>query len=319
MIKHEKEVDKMKKIIGLLEWNLKDFIKMIIGSLMFCIAVNIFIVPNELYTGGLLGISQLIRSIIIDVFNLNITFDFSGILYYLLNIPLFFIAYKSISKTFFIRTLLVTSIQTVMLSLIPTNPIVNDVLTNVLVGGLLGGTGLGIVLSCGASTGGTDIIGFIFAKKNNELSVGKLGLMKHWHIAAIICAVVAVTVAMIGYFTYNLAYARFSMALSGLMYGCCLTAPRVLMLKLPEVSGPRAGTAQGFYSTIERLGVTVFVAIVGPQVIAEPVGASIVLGKMNVIMYAHPILLLIALFINKKRYGNIHAIVEAPKAPAEAK
>ena len=167
----------MKKIIGLLEWNLKDFIKMIIGSLMFCIAVNIFIVPNELYTGGLLGISQLIRSIIIDVFNLNITFDFSGILYYLLNIPLFFMAYKSISKTFFIRTLLVTSIQTVMLSLIPTNPIVNDVLTNVLVGGLLGGTGLGIVLSCGASTGGTDIIGFIFAKKNNELSVGKLGLM----------------------------------------------------------------------------------------------------------------------------------------------
>lgn len=167
----------MKKIIGLLEWNLKDFIKMIIGSLMFCIAVNIFIVPNELYTGGLLGISQLIRSIIIDVFNLNITFDFSGILYYLLNIPLFFIAYKSISKTFFIRTLLVTSIQTVMLSLIPINPIVNDVLTNVLVGGLLGGTGLGIVLSCGASTGGTDIIGFIFAKKNNELSVGKLGLM----------------------------------------------------------------------------------------------------------------------------------------------
>jgi len=151
------------------------------------------------------------------------------------------------------------------------------------------------------------------------LVLGKLGLMKHWHIAAIICAVVAVTVAMIGYFTYNLAYARFSMALSGLMYGCCLTAPRVLMLKLPEVSGPRAGTAQGFYSTIERLGVTVFVAIVGPQVIAEPVGASIVLGKMNVIMYAHPILLLIALFINKKRYGNIHAIVEAPKAPAEAK
>ena len=169
----------MKKIIGLLEWNLKDFIKMIIGSLMFCIAVNIFIVPNELYTGGLLGISQLIRSIIIDVFNLNITFDFSGILYYLLNIPLFFMAYKSISIQIKLhdRISQVTSIQTVMLSLIPTNPIVNDVLTNVLVGGLLGGTGLGIVLSCGASTGGTDIIGFIFAKKNNELSVGKLGLM----------------------------------------------------------------------------------------------------------------------------------------------
>jgi uncharacterized membrane-anchored protein YitT (DUF2179 family) len=167
----------MKKIINLLDWNLKDFIKMIIGSIMFCLAINIFIVPNDLYTGGVLGIAQLIRSIIIDVFKLNVTFDFSGILYYLFNIPLFFIAYKNISKTFFMRTLLVTSIQTIMLSLIPTTPIVSDLLTNVLVGGLLGGTGLGIVLSCGASTGGTDIIGLMFAKKNNELSVGKLGLI----------------------------------------------------------------------------------------------------------------------------------------------
>ena len=167
----------MKKIKELLNWNYKDFIKMFIGSLMFCVAVNIFIVPNKLYTGGLLGISQLIRSIIIDIIGLKCSFDFSGILYYMLNIPLFIMAYKSISKSFFARTLLVTSIQTIMLSLIPTIAIVDNTLTNVLVGGLLGGTGLGIVLSCGASTGGTDIIGLMFAKKNNELSVGKLGLI----------------------------------------------------------------------------------------------------------------------------------------------
>ena len=167
----------MKKLIKLIDWNFKDIIKMILGSLMFCIAVNVFIVPNSLYTGGVLGISQLIRSIIIDVFGLKINFDFSGILYYIMNIPLFFIAYKNISKTFFLRTLIVISIQTVMLSLIPTTAVVNDLLTNVLVGGLLGGAGLGIVLSCGASTGGTDIVGLMLAKKNNELSVGKLGLV----------------------------------------------------------------------------------------------------------------------------------------------
>lgn len=94
-----------------------------------------------------------------------------------MNIPLFFIAYKNISKTFFFRTLIVISIQTVMLSLIPINAVVSDLLTNVLVGGLLGGASLGIVLSCGASTGGTDIVGLMLAKKNNELSVGKLGLV----------------------------------------------------------------------------------------------------------------------------------------------
>lgn len=166
----------MKKIIKLIDWNIKDVIKMLIGSIMFCLAVNIFVVPNNLYTGGVLGIAQLIRSIIVDIFDFKISFDFSGILYYVMNIPLFFLAYKKLSKTFFVRTLLVITIQTLMLSLIPTTAVVSDVLTNVLVGGLLGGAGLGIVLSTGASTGGTDIVGLVLAKKNNQLSVGKLGL-----------------------------------------------------------------------------------------------------------------------------------------------
>ena len=75
---------------------MKDILKKIlIGSFMFCYSVNVFIVPNNLYTGGVLGIAQLIRSIIIDVFKFNITYDFSGILYYLINIPLFYIAYKT--------------------------------------------------------------------------------------------------------------------------------------------------------------------------------------------------------------------------------
>ena len=167
----------MKKIMNTINWSYKDVIKMLIGTLMFCTAINIFVVPNDLFTGGVLGLSQLIRSIIIDLFKLHIEFDFSGILYYIINIPLFFIAYKNLSKSFFFRTLIVISIQTIMLTLIPTTSILDDKLTNVLVGGLLGGAGLGIILSCGASTGGSDIIGLVLAKKNNELSVGKLGLM----------------------------------------------------------------------------------------------------------------------------------------------
>ena len=167
----------MKRIKELLNWDLKDVVKLFIGTLMFCLSINIFVVPNGLYSGGVLGLSQLIRSIVIDVFNLNISFDFSGILYYLINIPLFVLAYKNLSKQFLFRTVLVITVQTLMLSVIPTSAIVNDTLTNVLVGGLLGGAGLGIILSCGASTGGSDIIGLVMAKKNNELSVGKLGLI----------------------------------------------------------------------------------------------------------------------------------------------
>ena len=167
----------MKKIISLFNWKLEDVVKVLIGSLLFCYSVNVFIVPNNLYTGGVLGIAQLIRSIIIDVFKFNITYDFSGILYYLINIPLFFIAYKYISKTFVARTIFAVTVQSLLLSIIPTNPLLDDMIVNILVGGILGGAGIGIVLSSGGSTGGSDIIGLAIAKKHNDFSVGKLGII----------------------------------------------------------------------------------------------------------------------------------------------
>ena len=167
----------MKKIISLFNWKLEDVVKVIIGSVMFAYAVNVFIVPNNLYTGGVLGIAQLIRSIIIDVLKFNITYDFSGILYYLINVPLFFIAYKYISKTFVVRTIFAVTLQSFLLSIIPTEPLLNDMIVNIMVGGILGGAGIGIVLSSGASTGGSDIIGLAIAKIHNNFSVGKLGII----------------------------------------------------------------------------------------------------------------------------------------------
>ncbi len=160
-----------------LNWSIEDFVKVCIGSLMFCFAINFFVVPKELYTGGILGLSQLIRSIIIDIFHIKNSFDFSGIIYYLINIPLFAIAYKSIGKTFFFRTLFAVSLQAFLLSILPTHLLVDDMLTNVVVGGLIGGIGVGLTLSSGASTGGTDIVGLALAKKNNHFSVGKHALM----------------------------------------------------------------------------------------------------------------------------------------------
>lgn len=167
----------MKKIIKTFNWSLDDLLRVLIGSFLFCFAINYFVVPNKLYTGGILGLSQIIRSTLIDVFNIKTTFDFSGIIYYLINIPLFIVAYKSISKTFFYRTLFAVTLQAIMLSLLPNKLLLNDILTNVVVGGLIGGVGVGIILSSGASTGGTDIIGLVLAKKDNHFSVGKLGLL----------------------------------------------------------------------------------------------------------------------------------------------
>ena len=166
------------KIYDMFKWDYKELTKAVLGIVLFSFAINVFIVPNNLYSGGVLGFSQVLRSIILKVFNIKTEIDISGIINFCINVPLFIIAFKNISKSFFSRTLLCVCIQTICLSIIPSpsTPIINDLLTSVLIGGIIDGIGCGLVLSTGSSTGGTDIIGIALTSKNRNLSVGKLGL-----------------------------------------------------------------------------------------------------------------------------------------------
>ncbi len=166
----------MLEIKTVLKWDLKDFLQVILGIFLFTFAINIFVVPNSLYNGGILGISQLIRSLIESVLPWKFNFDMAGIINFLFNIPLFIIAYKFVSRTFFYRTLICVSIQTFFLTIIPVPEvsIVPEILTSVLIGGILAGIGGGMVLSSGGSGGGTDIIGFVLSMRNKMFSIGKI-------------------------------------------------------------------------------------------------------------------------------------------------
>ena len=62
----------------------------IFGTLLFAVAINLFIVPNQLYNGGILGLSQLLRSLLVTLFDINPARDISGIINFILNVPLFF-------------------------------------------------------------------------------------------------------------------------------------------------------------------------------------------------------------------------------------
>ncbi len=166
------------KINKVFKWKKSDYIKAALGTLIFCIALNVFIMPNGLYNGGILGLSELLRTIINKTFGIHTSFDYSGIINFLINVPLFVLAYKRISKTFFARTVYCVVIQTIFLSIIPipSEIIVKELITSVMIGGILAGVGCGLTLSSAASGGGTDIIGIILSQKNGKLSVGKVGL-----------------------------------------------------------------------------------------------------------------------------------------------
>jgi len=192
---------------NIFKWNLSQLLKAIIGIFLFCFALNVFVIPMGLYNGGILGLSQLIRTILLDNFNLKVSFDIAGILNYAINIPLFILAYKKISKTFFARTLFCVTIQTLFLTFIPTlvMPIITDMLTSVLIGGIMAGVGIGMALSAGASTGGTDIIGIALSKQNRNFSVGKVGLIFNI-VVYVICGIMYGVSTMI----YSILYSVFS-------------------------------------------------------------------------------------------------------------
>ena len=59
------------KIYDIFKWNLEELIKAIIGIILFSFAINVFLVPNNLYSSGVLGFAQLLRTFIVNLFNIK--------------------------------------------------------------------------------------------------------------------------------------------------------------------------------------------------------------------------------------------------------
>ncbi len=155
---------------------IKNFLLLTFGSALFCVGTTYFILPAQLNSGGVLGASQVLQYIIEDLLLIYVpeNIQLAGVLNFLINIPLFILAYKSMSKAFLFRTIFCIAIQTFFFTLLtpPTVPIMHDILANGLVGGALTGAGIGIVLLAGASTGGIDILAMYFTIKYKNFSVG---------------------------------------------------------------------------------------------------------------------------------------------------
>lgn len=161
----------------------------LLGSLMFALAVNVLIVPLGLYNGGFMGVAQLIRTFIEYGLRLSIpkSLDISGIIYFIINVPLLYLGYKNLGRSFTIKTLITVAIQSALLVLIPIPkaPIVDDYLTACILGGIIAGTGVGITLRSRTSGGGQDIVGLILSKRSSGVSVGRINVLMNIFIYAI--------------------------------------------------------------------------------------------------------------------------------------
>ena len=171
------------------------------------VGLEIFLVPNHVIDGGIVGISIILS---------YLTGWKLGIFIFILNIPFFFIGYKQIGKTFAISTLygiLVLSIATTLLHPVPA--FTADILLASVFGGIVLGIGVGIVIRYGGSLDGTEILA-ILANKKLPFSVGEIIMFFNIFILGSAGFVFSWDRAMYSLIAYFVAYKTIDITITGL-------------------------------------------------------------------------------------------------------
>ncbi|HOP56918.1 MAG TPA: YitT family protein [Bacillota bacterium] len=129
----------------------------VVGTAIYALGILFFIDPAKLYSGGVTGLSQLIVNVVELLSSNNIHINL-GILSFILQVPLLVFAYFKLNGRFVFYTIVSVVVFTLILLFRVNEPLMgSDMLTNALVGGILGGIGNGMLHRVGASSGGTSI------------------------------------------------------------------------------------------------------------------------------------------------------------------
>ena len=149
----------------------KDYIMIFAGLILYAVGLTGFLLPNKIVTGGLAGITVLIKSA---------TEIPLWVSYVSINAVLLIFAWKIVGKNFVIKTVVSVAVLTILLrygEFYITKPIIHaDALLSSMIGAMFCGAGLGLVYSVNGSTGGTDIIGAVVTKYRH-VSMGRVLLL----------------------------------------------------------------------------------------------------------------------------------------------
>ncbi|MED0757277.1 YitT family protein [Aneurinibacillus thermoaerophilus] len=143
---------------------LKRALFIILGAALVSVGLEIFLVPNNIIDGGIVGVSIILS---------HLTGLKLGIFLFFLNLPFLFVGYKQIGKTFAISTLLGVAVMSLGTTLLhPVQKVTADPLLAAVFGGIILGIGVGMVIRYGGSLDGTEIVAILLNKKM-PFSVGE--------------------------------------------------------------------------------------------------------------------------------------------------
>ena len=132
-----------------LRQEVKNAALIILGLLIGSLAYKMYLIPNQVVSGGFTGIGQLLNRFTgLSVGTVNV----------LLNVPLFIVSMKSMGMPFGVRSLLAMFALSALIDLMPLPPATDDLLLAAVYGGVTMGIGFGLILRGSATTGGTDML-----------------------------------------------------------------------------------------------------------------------------------------------------------------
>lgn len=145
--------------------NIKNFLKVVAGTFLMAFALVVFLSPGNMAPGGAGAIALMLSGVI----PLKV-----GTILYFINIPLFVLAFK-MDKKFFINSVIGATLYSLFANLLTYLPMLYiDNMLRAIFGGALLGAGFGIVFSCHASTGGSDIVAWAINRKKPHLKIANV-------------------------------------------------------------------------------------------------------------------------------------------------
>ena len=153
----------------------KEYLLIALGLLVYVLGWTVFLIPNNLVGGGVSGIGAVIQYATGGLIKVSYTF-------FVVNFVLLAIALKVLGPSFGVKTVYAVIITTLMFQFFPEiipSEIIdligksNGKLVATVIGGVMSGFGIGLAISQGGSTAGTDIVALMVAKYHN-ISTGKM-------------------------------------------------------------------------------------------------------------------------------------------------
>ena len=136
-----------------------------IGASLSSVGLELFLVPNNIVDGGIVGISMI---------SSYLTHIPLGVFTFVLNVPFFIIGYKQIGKSFVLSTIFAVTCLSIGVSILhPIAGLTNDVFLAAIFGGIINGVGVGLIIRAGGSLDGTEIVAIILDKKIS-FSIGEI-------------------------------------------------------------------------------------------------------------------------------------------------